>query len=384
MSERIKFVGRLLEGERMSDLCREFGISRKTGYKIFHRYEHYGVEGLKSRSSRSKTHPNETPEPIRRAILATRREHPTWGAPKIKVVLERRFPKWSVPAPSTIHAILDKADLVKRRRRRSGFKSEGTALTIPSAANDLWCTDFKGQFKLKNGRYCYPLTITDQYSRFLIGCEALETTEEAECIRVFTEVFEEFGLPSAIRSDNGVPFGSRSYFGLSKLSVTWLRLGIRLERIEPGHPEQNGAHERMHRTLKAECTKPPGANLLAQQEQQDAFRDLFNHERPHQGLQMQCPADLYRKSTRLFNPIMEPLEYPDHDQTIPVTNCGSLYLNNRKRLYVGTVFGGENLGIKKIEEDVWRLTFMHYDLGFFDMNNPVIQISNNPFLLKPE
>jgi transposase InsO family protein len=213
------------------------------------------------------------------------------GAPKIKSYLERKLA--NVPAKSTVHAILQRHEMVKGKRRGIPVsKAKGTHLSKPCEPNDLWCTDFKGQFKLGNGSYCYPLTVTDQVSRFFLACECFENTSEDQCISSFHRIFSEYGLPAAIRSDNGVPFASRSYFGLSKLAVFWLRLGIKLERIIPGHPEQNGCHERMHRTLKADATKPPSKNILSQQERFDAYREIFNVERPHEALQMASPAQV--------------------------------------------------------------------------------------------
>lgn len=381
MSERMIFVSRLLAGERMAELCREFSVSRKTGYKIFSRYKDSGLDGLKNISRAVRSHPNQTPRVIEKAIIELRNEHPTWGAPKIKAILERRYTK--VAACSTIHAILIRHDLITKSRRRSvTYKSQGTDLSEVSAPNKLWCTDFKGQFKMGNDRYCYPLTITDQHSRYLIRCDAMESINQEECIEAFENVFEEYGLPDAIRSDNGVPFASKSYFGLSKLSIFWLRMGIGIERIKPGCPEQNGRHERMHRTLKAEATKPAGTNILQQQEKLDAFKEVFNNERPHQALNMKIPVEIYKKSERKYKPILESLEYPDFEYTYRVTKCGSITLFNGKRLFVGVPFGGENLGIKKVEDGVWKLNFMNYELGFFDATNPKLEIAVNPFLTK--
>lgn len=384
MSERMKFVSRILDGEKMSDLCREFEISRKTGYKIYNRFRSEGIMGLEDKSRSARNRPNQTPRPVERSIIELRIEHPSWGAPKIKAYLERRFPKSTIPACSTIHAILHRQNLIKKKRRFNTQKLTGTDFSPVNTANQLWCTDFKGQFKMRNKQYCYPLTISDQYSRYLIACEALENTKEDACIEIFDRVFQEYGLPNAIRSDNGVPFGTRSFFGLSRLNVYWLRLGIKLERIEPGCPEQNGRHERMHRTLKEETTKPPSSNLLSQQEKFDAFRETYNKERPHQALNMKSPADLYEASRKKFNPFLDPLEYPDHENTHQVSLCGSVHLKNKKRLYIGEPFGGQNVGIKRVEEDIWKITFMSYDLGFFDLDNPKIQLAPNPFLIRTE
>src|SRR5262245_15369272 len=284
--ERLRFVARLLDGESMATLCGEFGISRKTGYKIYARYKHWGIRGLTDRSRRPYRHANQLPQALERQILAMKRHYPAWGAPKIRERLRRQGLGLRCPAISTVHAVLDRHGLVQRRRRRRA-KAEGTTLSWPTQPNALWCADYKGEFMLANRRYCFPLTITDFASRYLLMCEALATTRETYAFPVFERVFHEFGLPAAIRTDNGVPFASpNALYGLSRLSVWWLRLGIRIERIRPGHPEQNGRHERMHLTLKTEATKPAAANVLQQQARFDVFVDRYNEDRPHQALGM--------------------------------------------------------------------------------------------------
>ena len=285
MDERMRFVIRLKDGESMASLCREFQISRKTGYKIFERYEECGLEGLSDRTRRPFRYANQLPEPIEAAIVAAKREKPNWGARKIRERLLRRLPHAvKIPACSTIHAVLDRHGLVTRPVR-SRTRAEGTPLSQGLAPNDLWCTDYKGEFMLADRHYCYPLTVSDHASRFVLLCEALESNKEEPAFPAFEHLFHEHGLPLAIRSDNGVPFASpNGLFNLSKLSVWWLRLGIRIERIQPGHPQQNGRHERMHLTLKQETTRPAGANILQQQAKFDAFLEEFNHQRPHEAL----------------------------------------------------------------------------------------------------
>lgn len=258
MDERVRFVGRHLDGESMSDLCREFGISRKTGYKIFNRYKDEGLEALCDRSRRPVRYANQLPGQIERLIVETKKGKPHWGARKIRELLVRRLAgDMRIPAKSMVHAVLDRHGLVSRaRKRRAANKATGTVLSQAAAPNDLWCADFKGEFKLGDGRYCYPLTVTDQVSRMILLCEALESTKELPVIEAFLGLFRARGLPAAIRSDNGLPFASpNGLYNLSKLSVWWLRLGLRLERIRPGNPQQNGRHERMHRTLKQETAR---------------------------------------------------------------------------------------------------------------------------------
>jgi putative transposase len=377
MDERLRFVARLLEGEKMAVLCREFDISRKTGYKIFARYKDSGLEGLTDRSRRPYRQGCRLPFQIETLILQVKGEHPSWGAPKIRETIRRKHSEIQLPAISTVHAVLDRHGLVNHPRRRR-YKAEGTALSHPLRPNELWCADYKGEFMLADRRYCYPLTVTDAASRYLLGCEALSSTKGKFAFSVFERIFRDFGLPQAIRTDNGVPFASpNSLFGLSKLSVWWLRLGIRIERIRPGNPQQNGRHERMHLTLKKEATKPAARNLLQQQAKFDRFIDEYNQQRPHQAIGMKYPAELYLSSPRPYKGLSD-LEYPFHDRTITVTNCGRICLGSRK-INLSTVLAGQNVGIKEVADNVWLVSFMRYDLGFFDHETGRITSAENPF-----
>ncbi len=365
MDERLRFVAKLLDGEKMAVACREFGISRKTGYKIFDRYKEFGVRGLEDRSKSAYRHPNKLPFQVEKAILRIKQEHPSWGAPKIRDKLLKEFPIIKPPAVSTIHVVLDRHGLVKRRKRKR-YKARGTHLSEASAPNALWCADFKGHFRLGNRKYCYPLTITDQRSRYLLACEGLESTKEPTAFEVFERTFKEFGLPTAIRTDNGVPFASpHALFGLSRLSLWWLRLGISIERIKPGHPQQNGRHERMHLTLKKEATKPASYNFLQQQERFDDFIEVYNNERPHQGLGGLYPGELYTPSPREFFYPEEP-EYPMHDRSIKVTRCGRICIGRRK-INLSVVFAGQYVGVREVADEVWLVSFLDYDLGFFEL-----------------
>ncbi|MBL9035992.1 MAG: transposase [Rhodospirillaceae bacterium] len=378
MDERLRFVARLLEGEQMSLLCREFGISRKTGYKIFERYQEHGLEALSDRSRRPVRYANQLPGQIESQIVSFKRAKPHWGARKIRELLLRRLAgDVRVPAISTIHAVLDRHGLVKRMNKRRQ-RASGTPLSAGLAPNDLWCADYKGEFQLGNKAYCYPLTVTDHASRYLLLCEALDSTREELAFTAFERLFQERGLPGAIRSDNGVPFVSaNALFNLSKLSVWWLRLGIGIERIKPGKPQQNGRHERMHLTLKKEATRPPGANSLQQQARFDDFVEEFNAERPHQAIGMKCPAELYTPSPRPYHGLPE-LSYPFHDREVLVTNCGRLCLH-RKKINISTVLAGQKLGIKEVDEGIWLVSFMHYDLGYIDLEQKTLQPTDNPF-----
>jgi putative transposase len=380
MDERIRFVARLLEGEKMMPLCKEFGISRKTGYELFNRYKDCGVAAFTDRSRRPYRQANRLPPQLEAVIVRLKREYPGWGAPKIREKLRRESTAPHLPAISTVHAVLDRHGLVRRRRRRRP-NAPGTELSRPTVPNALWCADYKGEFMLGDRRYCYPLTITDFASRYLLTCEALSTTQEKFAFTVFERTFKEFGLPHAIRTDNGVPFASaHALYGLSKLAVWWLRLGIVIERIQPGHPQQNGRHERMHLTLKREATKPAAANVLQQQARFDTFVRQYNRERPHQALDMKVPADLYVRSARLYRGLDE-LAYPFHDATFTVTQCGRICFKGRK-VNLSHVFAGQNVGVTQVGEHVWLVTFMRYDLGYFDDETCRLEPIENPFAPK--
>lgn len=378
MEERMRFVVRLLEGEQMSEVCREFGISRKTGYKIFERYKDCGLEALTDRSRRPFRYGNQLPVQVETAIVALKKEKPHWGARKLRELLLRKFPgEVKVPAVSTIHCVLDRHGLVQAMRPRRN-RARGTPLSTGAHPNDVWCVDYKGEFLLGNKRYCYPLTVSDHASRYLLLCEAMESVKEDPTISAFERLFKERGLPGAIRSDNGVPFASpHALFQLSKLSIWWLRLGIEIERIKPGKPQQNGRHERMHRTLKKETTRPAQMSFLAQQEVFDRFQSEFNDERPHEGLAMKMPAEIYTPSQRPYNGLTS-LEYPFHDRTVVVTSCGRACLHSKK-INISHSLAGQTLGIKEVDDNVWLVSFMDYDLGYIDLEEKSLQPLENPF-----
>ena len=378
MDERLRFVARRLEGESMTDLCREFGISRKTGYKIFNRYKEEGLIALEDRSRRPVRYANQLPVPIERAIIDAKKDKPHWGARKIRELLVRRLAgDVRIPARSTIHAVLDRYGLVKRAGKRRQ-RALGTSLSSGSVPNALWCVDFKGEFRLGNQAYCYPLTVTDHASRFILACEALEGTKEVPVIAAFHTLFQERGLPDAIRSDNGVPFASpNGLYNLSKLSVWWLRLGIAIERIKPGHPQQNGRHERMHLTLKQETTRPACENHLQQQVRFDDFVREYNTERPHEGLAMATPAEIYTPSSRIYDGLPD-IDYPFHDREVLITACGRICMH-RKKINISTVLAGQRVGVKEVDDGIWLVSFMHYDLGYVDLEQRTLQTIDNPF-----
>ena len=380
MDEKLKFVARVLEGEKMAVLCREFGISRPTGYKLFNRYKESGLHGLEERSRRPYRYANQLPFQVERAILQIKREYKDWGAPKIRDKLIKLYPMIPPPAKSTIHAVLDRHGLVNRRKKRC-YRAQGTPLKESKTPNGLWCADYKGEFMLGNRQYCYPLTITDYRSRYLLACESLESTKSELAFTLFEQVFKEYGLPGAIRTDNGVPFASaQAFFGLSRLSVWWLRLGIRIERIKPGNPQQNGRHERMHLTLKQAATKPASFNFLQQQERFEQFQQVYNNEQPHQALNGKYPGEVYTPSPRAYHPADKP-DYPLHDRSVRVTQCGRICMGNRK-ISLSKVFAGQTLGIREVADKIWLVSFMNYDLGFFDEEIGRVEPASNPFLTK--
>lgn len=381
MDERTKFVGRLLSGEMMSPLCREFGISRVTGYKVWTRYQAQGLSGLPNRSRAPHRHPNRLPFEIEQTIVRLKREKPSWGAPKIRELLSRRYTNVNLPAASTVHCVLDRHGLVGKKKRRGKFSAVAGYLSTPEAPNDLWCTDFKGQFRMRDRNYCFPLTISDFQTRFLIKCDALNSTAEDPCYAVFEEAFREFGLPRGIRSDNGVPFASgNSLWGLTKLSVWWIRLGVKIERIAPGQPQQNGRHERMHRTLKLEATRPTMGNSLQQQERFDKFVQEFNHERPHQALEMKCPGEIYAKSPRQYQGLPD-ISYPGFDRRILVSNCGRV-CGRWGKIHVSNAFANQPIGLREVDDRIWEVSFMDYEIGFFDEYGRKFSPKLDPFGIK--
>jgi len=381
MDERVKFIGRILSGEGMAQLCREFGISRATGHKIWNRYRQDGTRGLYNRSRAPHKHPNQLPFEIEQLIVRLKKEKPRWGAPKIRELVRNKYHNIKVPAISTVHCVLDRHGLVDKHRRRNKYHATATYLSVPQQPNDLWCTDFKGQFRIKNGAYCFPLTISDFVSRYIISCEALSNTEINPCFAVFEEAFHEHGLPVAIRSDNGAPFASgNSIWNLTRLSVWWIRLGIKLERINPGNPQENGRHERMHRTLKLEATNQAIGNLLQQQEKFDYFREEFNCQRPHQAISMKRPADVYKQSERKYTGLQD-ITYPGYDKSLMITNCGRVCLNDQK-IHISKAFANQPVGLQEVDSGIWKIDFMSYTLGFFDEESDRFSPTDDPFGFK--
>ena len=357
----------------ISELSELYGVSRRTAYKWIDRYLKYGPDGLYDLSRRPKHSPRETSQHIVSALLEARKRHPSWGPKKLLPLLAKRFPHEELPARTTAFEILGRHGMIARKRRRRTIGHPGKPTTAILAPNDLWCADFKGHFKTGDGRYCYPLTITDAHSRFLLACQALNSTAVHEAKPVFTRVFKEFGLPLRIRTDNGVPFATNTLARLSTLSAWWIRLGIMPELIEPGKPQQNGRHERMHRTLKAETTRPAAGNLRAQQRKFNRFMEEFNIERPHEALDMHAPTEIYTPSTREMPNRLPPLEYPDRFEVRLVSANGGVRWQ-KKWVNVSSVCAGEYVGFEEIDDGVWNVYFGPLKLGRF--NERVMKIED--------
>lgn len=363
---REEFVDQALTGRHpIAALCNAYGISEKTGHKWINRFKDEGRSGLVDRSRAPHDSPQKISLEVRREILSLREKHPTWGPKKLGVVLRRRFPAKQWPAASSIGELLRREGCVRPQRRRS-VGSElpmDAGLTVATSPNDVWSTDFKGQFRLTNGELCYPLTAQDTFSRFVIGTTALSSTASLPVEIAFTRHFEEYGLPKIIRSDNGVPFASPSAIGrLSKLSVWWIRLGIRPERIEPGEPQQNGTHERMHKTLKADATRPPGSSLGEQQIRFDKFRREYNDERPHESLGQQTPSSCYSPSARAFPSRLPEVIYPAHCEVRVVTQSGAINFGSR-RFQLSTALTNQEVALEETDDDLWTVSFGPLVLG---------------------
>ena len=345
----------------MAELCREFAISRKTGYKWMQRFLDGGLPNLVDRSPVAKRIAHALPREVTEAIVELRCRYPNWGPKKLEALLKREKPSITVPARSTIAAVLKRHGLVRSSRPRRRTPSATQPLAAATAPNVVWCTDFKGKFRVQ-GQYCHPLTISDACSRYVLRSTPLERQVLSVTKAVFEGAFKEFGLPLRMRSDNGTPFASSAVGGLSRLSVWWIKLGITPERIEPGHPEQNGRHERMHRTLKAEVASPPRSDWEAQSAALEAFRHEFNCVRPHEALDFETPASRYRPSERPFPTSLSDPDYPDHFEVRRIRKNGFCKFN-RGDIGIGVALAGECLGLEPINDGLWHLWFGPLFLG---------------------
>lgn len=367
MDLRKQFVTEL-QRERftMTELCAQYGISRKTGYKWARRYEDAGVPGLADQSRRPHGHPQTTDPDVVAAVLAARTRFPDWSGHKIVQWLARQAPERAWPSRTTAYEILRRRGTVRVRRRAVRTPIRHVAALAPAAAsNEVWTTDFKGEFLTCDGQYCHPLTVRDAWSRRVLRCDALLAETYADTRRRFERAFAEFGLPDRIRSDNGRPFVSTGLAGLSRLNVWWLRLGIGLERIAPGHPEQNGSHEQFHAVLKKATTRPPAANARAQQQRFDRFCRIYNEQRPHDALNGQVPADRYRPSARRLPPRLPPLEYAAHWTVRTVASNGDIAWRGR-RLFVSAALAGLPIAFEEIDDALHTVWFGSISLARFD------------------
>ncbi|HEX6202796.1 MAG TPA: IS481 family transposase [Thermoanaerobaculia bacterium] len=367
VDQRKRFVSDLESGQfGMSELCRAYGISRKTGYKWVRRWRSEGEEGLEDRSRRPGRCPHQTEPRCVEALLEARRERPLWGARKLLVRLAREHPDWPWPSASTAAALLKRNGLVPPRRRRRRKSVPTRPRVEPQSANEVWTVDFKGQFLTGDHTMCFPLTVADLWSRYLLGCRARRSTKTLEARPVFEALFREHGLPREILSDSGPPFAAPTApRRLSQLAMWWIKLGIRPVLIELGHPEQNGCHERMHRTLKAATARPPAGSLAAQQKSFDGFRAEYNQERPHEALGMKTPAELYRRSPRPYPQRVPEIEYPGHFERRVVHNHGEVRWRGRL-YYVSEVMRGETLGFEEVDDGLWSICYGPMLIGRYD------------------
>jgi putative transposase len=363
MDQRAAFILEAVRSELpMRALCRKFGISRKTGYKWWRRIVLERSEDCRDRSHAAHAHPNATRADLVELLITARKQYPTWGPRKLVRRLATLHPRLPWPAPSTVGTLLKRAGLVRPRRARPRAVPYAAPFVGCDAPNTVWCADFKGSFVLRNGRRCNALTISDAYSRYLLRCEAMSHIDDPRVRPVFESAFPEYGLPTAIRTDNGPPFSTVAPGGLSRLAIWWIKLGIRAERIAPGQPQQNGRHERMHRTLKDDTASPPERTLADQQRAFERFRRIYNDERPHEALGQQPPWTVYERSRRLYPVKLREPTYPADFLVRAVRHNGLIRWRGR-HVYLGETLAHEPLGFQPIANDRWRIYFADVPLG---------------------
>ncbi len=373
MDQRIQFISDWLKGEYTKRaLCRHYGISRPTGDKWIERYEAEGLEGLQARSRVPQHHPNETPGWMKERIIQVKLSHQHWGPKKVSDYLRRKDAQAAWPADSTAGELLKRVGLVKPRKRRRRVSADPHPFKGCERSNRVWSADFKGQFRLGQGGWCYPLTLTDNYSRYLLACRGLSGPTNCGVRPWFEWAFREYGLPEAIRTDNGSPFASLALGGISPLSKWWIRLGIKPERIKPGKPSQNGRHERMHRSLKEATAQPPKRSMLAQQRAFNHFVREYNEERSHEALQRQTPASVYRASLRAYPVKLKPIEYDETYTLRHVRHNGEIKWRGQL-LYVSEVLASECIGLRQTDEARWDVYFSFYKLGTLDGSSRKIE-----------
>lgn len=367
MKERKRFIEDWLGGggENVAALCRTYAISRKTGYKWWERFREGGMAALEDRSHAAHRQPRKTAPELAQRLIQARRKHPSWGPKKLRAWLERREPETGWPAASTIGEALKRAGLVNERRRVRRLPAESSRLREPERANDVWTIDYKGQFRTSDGEWCYPLTVVDAHSRYLLNCTAQRGTSQQEARSSLERLFLERGLPGCIRSDNGTPFASTGAGRLSRLNVWWWKLGIAVERIAPGKPQQNGRHERLHRTLKAETARPPASDRSRQQRRFDRFREEYNDDRPHEALGQRPPATVYQRAPRAYPKQVPEPEYPGHWERRRVRRDGSVKFQGRE-YFLSEALIGETTGWVEVEEAIWQIWFGPVEVALYD------------------
>lgn len=366
LEERKEFIAEWLrQEESFAEICRRYGVSRQTGYKWWGRWEAEGAAGLEERSRAPLNNPRAMSERVRESLLELRQAHPRWGARKLRKCLEEWCPGEVWPAASSIAELLRREGLAQPRKLRRRTPGYSEPLGHAQASNQLWSADYKGWFLCGNGERCDPLTVSDAYSRYLLGCQAVAKTDEAHARAVLERLFREVGLPEAIRTDNGPPFASPAPGGLSRLSMWWVRLEIRHERIQAGHPEQNGRHERMHLTLKQETASPPEANLPRQQEAFLRFQREYNQERPHQALEYRTPASVYVPSPRPYPSRLAELEYAPQLQVRRISHNG-YFSWKHEAVFVSEVLRGEEVGFLETDDGLFEVYYGPLLLGWFD------------------
>ncbi len=348
----------------MTELCQRYGVTRPTGYLWIARYQEEGESGLVERSRAPGACPHRTSRETERRILALREKY-GWGAKKLLQVLEKRQPEVTWPARSTVNAVLERHGKLRRNRRRRKWSHPGAAALETERPNQVWPADFKGQFKTRDGCYCYPLTVTDHYSRKLLVCRGLLSVRTEGAKPVFRRLFREVGLPEAIRTDNGAPFASTGIHGLCELNVWWMKLGIVHQRIRPSSPQENGQHERMHRDLKREAARPPAANLSSQQRKLDRFRRCYNGERPHDGIDGDLPDERWEPSPRLYPERLAPPEYPNHLEVRRVSAAGTFRLK-AKQPFLSNALANEHIGLEEVGDGLWNIVYYETLLGRID------------------
>jgi len=366
VEERARFVLEYESGEiNLAELCRHYGIARKTGYKWLERFAADKLEGLQDVSRAARRHPNQTPREIEEQVLELRQAHMRWGPRKLRRYLQERRPGRGWPAASTIGELLKREGLVSARRKRRRTPPYTQPFAAAEAPNQVWCADFKGWFRTQDGERIDPLTMTDAHSRYLLRCQAVDKAGTEAVRAIFEAAFREYGLPDVIHTDNGTPFASTAIAGLSRVAVYWMKLDIVPERSQPGHPEQNGRHERMHRTLKEETASPPAANRRAQQRAFDRFRQEYNAERPHEALGQQTPSSVYRPSPRAHPERVPPPEYDPGLIVRPVQQHGQFYWRGYE-FFLSETLAGERVGLEQLDERYWCVYFAKFPLACVD------------------